>query len=211
MKKLTTQRGFTLVELLVVIAIIGVLAGILVPTIARARRRAAATSCLNNLRQIGISLSSYGDDHRFYPIDSDLRGGGSRDCTNVGQAWKFLVQGKYIDDPAVFICSASDKFEAVAPDTNQDFRDFDLQDSEVSYTYVKRVRVSGKVKSTTVISSDEAYGDGEDTNHIDGLNVLYGTSTVKWLDDNKETEQKIDDRIRGRVIPDGSPTYQGDP
>lgn len=56
------QRGFTLIELLVVIAIIAILAAILFPVFAKARERAKATTCLSNLKQIGVCSRLYADD-----------------------------------------------------------------------------------------------------------------------------------------------------
>src|SRR5437773_9287128 len=64
----STAHAFTLIELLVVVAIIALLAGLLLPALARARDKGKSAKCQSNLRQPAMAAMMYDEDHQVYPI-----------------------------------------------------------------------------------------------------------------------------------------------
>jgi prepilin-type N-terminal cleavage/methylation domain-containing protein len=99
--------AFTLIELLVVIAIIAILAGLLMPALARAKSKAVRIHCVSQLRQVGLAMRSFANDHRdLFPSQVEVNDGGARTRPT---AWEhFAVLSNELSTPRILVCS-SDK------------------------------------------------------------------------------------------------------
>ena len=102
-KNLLSYRCFTMIELLLVIVIIVILIGIIMPSTTQVKGKSIKSSCLSNLRQIGMALNMYADDHNdrypFCTMTPSDPPKGEKGLPSITESLQ-----PYAKDPRLFLC-----------------------------------------------------------------------------------------------------------
>ena len=125
--KQETKKAFTLIELLVVIAIIAILAAMLLPALAAAKKKAQKISCVNSLKQVGLSFRLWeGDNGDKYPMAVSIANGGAQGAINTGGSVAlaasntnccvavFQVMSNQLSTPKILLCPSDNGATKVA-------------------------------------------------------------------------------------------------
>jgi len=110
-----SKPGFTLVELLIIIAVLAILAALLLPALAAAKRKAQRINCVNNLKQCGIGFKLWvGDNNDMMPMEVTIIKGGTKEFDSGADTFRhFQILSNEVNTTKIFVCPADTRVLAV--------------------------------------------------------------------------------------------------
>jgi len=109
-----SNQGFTLVGLIIIVAVLAILAAMLLPALASAKRKAKRINCVNNLKQDGLAFRLWeGDNGDKYPMAVSMNKNGTMEYAEDGNAFRhFQVMSNELSTPKILVCPADDRIPA---------------------------------------------------------------------------------------------------
>jgi prepilin-type N-terminal cleavage/methylation domain-containing protein/prepilin-type processing-associated H-X9-DG protein len=212
------NKGFTLIELLVVIAIIGILAGILLPVLSRARESARRTQCMSNIKQVGMGLIMYANENNEQFPSSTTSGSVAMRSLN-------LLYPDYVSDSRTFNCpsdtfvttqsnagiTANDPFDKDECSYGYDRLHTQADDADVALAADRPTNNAGNAPTSANSPNHggtvNAYGTADSAGR--GQNIVYVDGHVEFVISQNAGWYAADGTTRDDIYQDAAATTGG--